>query len=109
MLPSQKRLSRPAFSVFLASKELKTVFNAIGTLKYQKNVIDKASIVISSKNEKRAVYRNRLRRRIYSLFGNVFKETDNKNLYVLYVSKQATSFTYEDLRRLFYELFKKTR
>lgn len=115
MLPSQKRLSRNDFTLFLASKEIKTVFNQLGTLKYKKSPENKASatagrasIVISSKHEKRAVYRNLLRRRLYTLFTAHFKVAIDHNQYVLYVSKQATSFKYSELKTLFYELLKKT-
>ena len=108
MLPSQKRLSRSHFTEFLASKEIKTVFNALGTLKYRKSLINKTSIVISSKHEKRAVYRNKVRRRLYSLFSAHFKANNDQNQYILYVSKQAPSFGHLETKTLFYELIKKT-
>ncbi len=107
MLPSQKRLSRSEFTQFLASKDIKTVFNHLGTLKYQKSLISQASIVISSKHEKRAVYRNKLRRRLYSVFDAYFKDNVDQNQYILYISKQAPTFEYSQLKTLLYELLKK--
>jgi ribonuclease P protein component len=108
MLPSKKRLSRSSFTLFLASKDLKTVFNNLGTLKYKKSLINKASVVISSKHEKRAVYRNKLRRRLYVLFSDYFKGASDQNQYILYVSKQAPILSFQDIKTLFYELLKKT-
>ena len=107
MLPSNKRLSRVSFSVFLGSKDLKTVFNQLGTLKYKKSLTNQASIVISSKNEKRAVYRNKLRRQIYGVFREYFKLNPENHQYVLYVSKQAPNFSFQEIKTTLNELFKK--
>jgi ribonuclease P protein component len=108
MLPSKKRLSRPDFDNFLVSKDIKVVFNNLGTLKYKKSIQNQASVVISSKYEKRAVYRNKLRRRLYSLFGVIFKNPNKPKQYVLYISKQAPILDFEILKDKFYELIKKT-
>lgn len=107
MLPSKKRLSRRSFDSFVASKDAKTVFNNLGTLKYKKADQNQASVVISSKNEKRAVYRNKLKRRIYNIFKEHFLENGDKNQYVLYTAKKASLFSYGELRVLLNELFKK--
>ncbi len=108
MLPSHKRLSRAEFEIFSASKDLKTVFNQLGTLKYKNNNRNQASIVISSKHEKRAVYRNKLRRRLYGVFDIYFKTNQDYKQYILYVSKQAPSFNYQDVKTSLYALLKKT-
>lgn len=107
MLPSKKRLSRDLFTLFLSSKDIKTIFNNLGTLKYKKSNENRASIIISSKNEKRAVYRNKLRRRLYSLFADYFKKSDHSNHYILYTSKQSINMSLEEIKNLFNELLKK--
>lgn len=107
MLPSKKRLSRDQFGVFLGNKDTKTVFNNLGTLKYQKSFQNKVSIVVSSKQQKSAVKRNALKRRLYSLFEEYFKNNKNSNAYILYTSKQAQTLDFDEIRTLFYELFKK--
>lgn len=107
MLPSKKRLSRSGFVQFLVSPS-KSVFNPLGTLKYKEDTTPKASIVISSKTEKRAVYRNKLRRQLYTIFNIYFKTSKDIKQYVLHVSKQAGSFKYEELQNLLNELLKKT-
>jgi ribonuclease P protein component len=108
MLPSHKRLSRTDFTHFLESKNVKSVFNALGTLKYQKSLNLQASIVVSSKTEKRAVYRNKLRRRLYSAFGAYFKDFSVGGQYILYISKKTPSMTLLELKTLLYDLLQKT-
>lgn len=108
MLPSSSRLSRSSFGQFLLKKDTQIKFNKLGTLKYVHNPSNKVSIVISSKNEKRAVYRNKIRRRLYSLFMTHFKTDKNSREYVLYLSKEAFKFEFQELKKLFYELLEKT-
>jgi ribonuclease P protein component len=103
MLPSKKRLSRIQFEAFSSSREQKVVFNRLGTLKYIENTKQLCSVVVSSKHEKRAVVRNKLRRRIYSLF-----ELSNlPYTIVLYASKQSYTMQYDEIKKLFDDLIKK--
>lgn len=108
MLPSKKRLSRSAFLGFLSTPGIKTVFNKIGTLKYKDATTSQASVVISSKIEKKAVSRNKIRRRLYTIFNLGLNDSLKPKQYVLYVSKQAMSLEYEETKSLLYELLKKT-
>ncbi len=108
MLPSQKRLSRSQFGEFMTSRGVKSVFNPLGTLKYKDSTISQASVVISSKTEKRAVYRNKLRRRLYSIFGAHFKAGPQAKGFILHTAKQAASFEYKELKTLLNELLQKT-
>lgn len=107
MLPSKKRLSRAQFGVFLKNKDTKTVFNKLGTLKYQKSSQNRASVVISSKQQKSAVKRNTLKRRLYSLFEEYFKKSKDLNNYILYTSKQSQELNFGEIKELFYAFFKK--
>jgi ribonuclease P protein component len=108
MLPSKQRLSRTDFTAFVAQKDVRSVYNQLGTLKYRKNPVYQVSIVISSKHEKRAIYRNTLKRRLYSLFRLHTKNSLTNGQYVLYCSKQASKLPYSDVKALFDELLKKT-
>ena len=108
MLPSKKRLARSDFGGFLASKDIKSVFNNLGTLKYKKSDKNQAAIIISSKVEKTAIFRNLARRRIYSLFRELFKNTNEEKQYILYVSKHVSLLNFDQIKSLFYELLKKT-
>ncbi|HRH24804.1 MAG TPA: ribonuclease P protein component [Candidatus Paceibacterota bacterium] len=108
MLPSKKRLNRSLFEQLLSFPHKKTVFNNIGTLKYKKAENPRFSIVISSKVEKRAVYRNLLKRRIYSVLSLFIKENDSRIEGVFYISKNATNLNFPELKKSVYELLKKT-
>ncbi len=108
MLPSNKRLSRLEFKSFLEKGSKSTVFNSSGTLKYLPAEILKASVVISSKVEKRAVLRNKTKRRVYSIlslyekdFGSIF------GIYVFYISKNIKNQTFLELKQNIYDLIKK--
>jgi ribonuclease P protein component len=103
MLPSKKRLSRIQFEAFSSSKGQKVVFNRLGTLKYSENTAQLSGVVTSSKHEKRAVVRNKLRRRIYSLF----ESSTLPYTIVLYVSKQSYTMQYDEIKNLFNDLIKK--
>ncbi len=98
MLPKNRRLSRLQFTDFLTTKPLQ-VYNRLGTFKYLP-FGNKLSVVTSSKHEKRAISRNKIRRRIYTLFS-----TTNPPLSgILYVSKQGYTFPYDETKNLFLDL-----
>ncbi len=102
MLPSKKRLTREQFNIVTKSPAIKTVYNRLGTFKYLP-IKGGISVVTSGKNEKSAVVRNRLRRRIFSL---ITKHTPFSG--VLYVSKQSYRYSFEEIKSLYNDLFKKT-
>ena len=108
MLPSKKRLSRSEIKVFLEKKTIKKVFNSLGTIKYNNSQENKACVVISSKSEKLAYKRNKLKRIIYNLFSEFFKNSQENKEYMFFASKTATKISFEELKTLFYELYKKT-
>jgi ribonuclease P protein component len=115
MLPSNQRLTRQQFTDFLKNPEIKVVFNPLGTFKYIKkesglrngkpDSFSDLSVVTGSKYQKKAVLRNKMRRRLYTIF--------HKNPYnisisgVFYVSKQSYELSYEQLKDYFYALLSK--
>jgi ribonuclease P protein component len=105
MLPSHQRLSRQQITDLLANKGIKVVFNRLGTLKFITNSTG-LTVVTGSKQQKKAVLRNTLRRRIYTLFSNY------KGMYaitaILYVSKQSYEMSYDELKQYLYDLLQKT-
>ncbi len=103
MLPSKERFSRSQFSEFLANKGIFVVFNRLGTLKYLPSKSTQLSVVTSSKTEKRAVARNKLRRRIYAV---VFSEKPQIQG-IVYVSKQSYGLSYPELKTLTLDLLAK--
>jgi ribonuclease P protein component len=99
MLPSPQRLSRSRVSVLLADPAIKVIFNRLGTLKYLNNLNSGTfgfTVVTGSKQQKRAVARNKIRRQLYSL---VRQFPYNSFAGMLYVSKNAYEMTYAELRQ----------
>ena len=105
MLPSSQRLSRQQISEFLINKGVKTVFNPLGTLKYTTSSSKGFTVITGSKQQKKAVLRNKLRRQLYTLFS---KSEKTSILGMLYVSKQVYSMSYSDLKQYLYALLEKT-
>jgi ribonuclease P protein component len=111
MLPSTQRLSRSEVTSLLLQPQLKVVFNRIGTFKYCKNPGKMAfTVVTGSKNQKKAVLRNKIRRQLYSLFRSYINENKgfSETQGILYVSKQIYELSYGDLRRYVYEILQKS-
>ncbi len=105
MLPKTERLSRAQFSEILTNKGFLTIYNRLGTLKYVPSSTKQAlSVVTSSKHEKKAVIRNKLRRRLYSLFGKEKRAITG----IFYTAKGSYAFSYPEIQTLFNELLKKT-
>ncbi len=110
MLPSNKRLDRNLFRSLSESRILSTTFNRIGTLKYLKTLDNyRFSVVVSSKKEKSAVKRNKIKRRIYSLVRDYYKNNQNFVHAILFLSKDAYSMDFIDLNKHIYELLDKTK
>jgi ribonuclease P protein component len=85
--------SRAEFTVFIAQSGLKTVYNKLGTLKFLPEG-RKFAVVTSSKHEKRAISRNKLRRRAYT-----YLQTINTPLSgVLYASKQSYALSNDEVQ-----------
>lgn len=103
MLPKAQRLSRTQFLELIENPTLRTIYNRLGTLKYVHASLPTLSVVTSSKHEKNAVKRNKLRRRIYGIFPR------NSTIEaVVYLSKQSYQMEYSEIKSLFYELLQKT-
>lgn len=110
MLPSKERLNRAQFTDLLNNSEVLTIFNKVGTLKFTKNLYNKGfSVVLSKKNEKSAVKRNLLKRRVFSIIQSFLKEyTDFSITGIIYLSKNAYIMEFSSLKTGIYDLLKKT-
>jgi ribonuclease P protein component len=96
MLPKKNRYTRTEFDDFSSNSNTQTTYNKLGTLKYVLKG-HKLAVVTSSKHEKRAVMRNRTRRRLYSRFATVTSPLSG----ILYVSKQSYGFDGAETKSLF--------
>jgi len=105
MLPSKERIKTPLFKEVSGSRQVLSVYNDLGTLKFLKSDSKKISIVISSKSQKRAVLRNKLKRRVYSIFSKI----DLKINGILYTSKKSTTMEFENIKNLTNDLIEKTK
>lgn len=106
MLPSNQRFKRQEFTNFLTNKGIFVVFNRLGTLKYLPSPTSRRfAVVTSSKHEKKAVSRNKLRRRVYSLVHS----SPMPLVGVLYTSKQSYTLTYDEIKNLFNDLYTKAQ
>lgn len=109
MLPSSQRLSRQQVTDLLADHQLKVVFNRIGTLKWVYAPIYGLTVVTGSKQQKKAVLRNKLRRQLYSIFDS-YQKKSQKHLQIkgiLYTSKQLYEIPFSELKDNFYALLSK--
>ncbi len=97
-----KRINRQEFGFFLKNP-YKTVYNKLGTLKYKKDINKKISIVVSSKHEKRAVKRNKIKRRLI----NLYQKSKLSGVVIFYVSKQSYNIQYDETKSLFEDLLGK--
>ena len=107
MLPSKERLNKQDFTLLSKDKSVLSVFNTLGTLKYRPNSKKAFSIVISSKIAKKAVDRNRIKRRIYTLI----QKSDKLAIFtgILYISKNTPGLSYEQTKDLFNNLIAKIK
>ncbi|HEY0980412.1 MAG TPA: ribonuclease P protein component [Candidatus Paceibacterota bacterium] len=111
MLPATARLTRAQCSELLKNPKLLVVFNRLGTLKYLLNVEMKGfSVITGSKAQKKAVLRNKLRRQLYSLFAQYYKDEAKKPISgMLYVSKGVYELSFSELSLIFNDLLAKTQ
>ena len=104
MLPSKERLKRRDFPIVTQPGAF-SVYNSIGTLKLIKTKTVKYAVVTSSKQKKSAVERNKLRRRVYCILQEIAPPTPIFG--VLYISKNAYNFSYEEIKNNIKNLFEK--
>lgn len=103
-MPSSQRFSRQDFKKFLENKGIFVVFNRLGTFKYLPATKMQISVVTSSKAQKSAVRRNKVRRRIYETLRAQKPQIQG----IVYVSKQSYDLTYTELKTLLEDLVART-
>lgn len=106
MLPRANRLSRKEFSVVQMGRP-KSVSGLIGTLKFNKSLKNKLSVVVSSKNAKSAVVRNRAKRAVYSAAESFFKTNSKKIEGIIYLSKDSYKYPIKEIKSLVKDLLNK--
>ena len=117
MLPSSQRLSRQQVTALLSNPDIQVVFNRTGTLKYciapkqSEGGLTQITIVTGSKQQKKAVLRNKARRRLYSIFDLYQKEypTASPISGIVYISKHVYDMSYQEIKDTFYALLSKIK
>lgn len=107
MLPKAQRLDRAAIASF--PKKNIAIYSDFASLRAVSAQKFGLAVVVSSKHEKKAVVRNRVRRRIYSIFGAAHKEKLIPFQILFYVSKKGYSASYGETKAAVLELIKKLR
>lgn len=105
MLSSKERISTPLFKEISGNKGAVSVYNNLGTLKYVNGDTKKLSVVVGAKTEKRAVYRNKIKRRVYSIFSKI----DIKIHGILYVSKKSATASFSEIKSWTNDLVEKIK
>lgn len=87
-------------------KVIRGVFFDIKIFKNQNDLGNKNAVITSSKNFKKAIIRNKIRRRIYSIIEGFLKENQaniEKNLSILiYPKKEILNIKFSDLQKELY-------
>jgi len=101
MLPSSKRLNTKNVNDVIKDSQAKNFSSAIFSLRVKKNPKEqeqsRISVVISKKVEKKAVDRNKTRRRISGVLEN-FTAIKKGFINLIFVRKKALDLTPKDLR-----------
>lgn len=104
MLPKNLRLSRQEFlTVKMSGKNVKTTYFSAIAIINNKN-FSRFAVVTSSKLDKRAVFRNRLRRRIYQI---VSKFGINGFDVIIFPRPEGLKLKHEDYTAELYSLLSK--
>ena len=102
MLKKKERLSRTEFSRFFS---LGKRYNSnIAQLIYTPHPTKHVSAVVSKKIERKAVDRNKLRRRVY----NITRNEVDKGVYIFILKKTASETSYKNLKEEIINLISKT-
>jgi len=105
MLAKKERLSKSDFSRFFSSG--KRLHSPLFTLIFSPHKTSHGSVVVSKKVARRAVDRNRMRRRIYDMLRGHLRGGAPAGVYILLVKKAALSATYDELKEALDDLIKK--
>ncbi|PIS13411.1 MAG: ribonuclease P protein component [Candidatus Tagabacteria bacterium CG09_land_8_20_14_0_10_41_14] len=108
MLPSQNRFRKTEFDSFKKSR--KRTFSSANfnlSLAGSFNSI-RFAIVVSSSVAKKAVERNKLKRRIRSVVSDNIEKIKNGFVVVIYAKEGAGDLTFQDIKKQINSLFKKS-
>ena len=96
MLRKKQRLTKEQFDEFFRSG--KRFHSPLFQLIHSKAEAFNGAVVVGKKVHKRAVDRNRLRRRVYNILYRLFKDQNLKGVYIIIAKPPATGSSFAELR-----------
>ncbi len=96
MPPKKNRLSKKDFSLISKKKIIRGSFFDISIIEKEGLPSFKVSCVVSKKTAKRAVDRNKMKRKIYNLFME-HKNELKPNFYIIYPKREVLYTKYDNL------------
>ncbi len=100
MLPKKERLSRQAFSRFFSVG--RKIHTPLFQVVYSPHPTLHVSVVVSKKISKRAVGRNKIRRRVYDAVRRYRTESGLTGVYIFIMKTGVEVVTYENLKKEIY-------
>lgn len=102
MLPKEKRLTTNGFNRFFGVG--RRYHSEHFTLMHVPFPVTKAAVVVGKKVAKKAVERNRMRRRVYTVLGTLLADCGS-GVYIVLVKKPLSERTHEELQAELAALF----
>lgn len=96
MLKKRERLTKKEFDRFFSSG--RRFHSPLFSLVYSQEASFHGSVVVGKKVFKRAVDRNRLRRRLYSVLYRLSREKERKGVYIILTKPLAAKAAFIELR-----------
>ena len=104
MLPKSRRIPRESFKPLLLSR--KYLNSEHFSLRVAPSTKPRVAVSVSKKVSKKAVVRNRVRRRVYSVTATIFPQLSN-NLFLLIAKPRSEKVKGQELKDELAKLFKK--
>lgn len=104
MLKKKERLTKKEFDRFFSSG--KRIHSPLFTLLYTPDESFHGAVVVGKKIHKKAVDRNRLRRRLYSALYKEVKDTDTKGVFIVLTKPGAVGLDFSLLRLAISDILK---
>jgi ribonuclease P protein component len=101
MLKKQNRLTKKLFSQTKKNKLYEEGFFSFRFTYVEVLEIAKASCVVSKKVEKKAVNRNKIKRRVYSVLCDILKKYQSGFIVVVYPKKNFLEYKQQDFESVF--------
>jgi len=102
MLNKKERLTNKEFDRFFSLG--KRYHSDYFTLIFNPHPTFHGAVVVGKKVSKKAVARNKIRRRVYSALYNVYQDNNLSGVYLILVKPMAAKVAYQDIKQVLSEL-----